>query len=74
MVATLNAYGLPPYEDALIESVRDCVTVIVTVADVDGEYVESPASSARTLHVPPVALAVRVEPEIEQYRVPDSIV
>jgi hypothetical protein len=48
--------------------------VIVTVADVDGEYVESPESSARTLHVPPVALAVRVEPEIEQYSVPDSIV
>lgn len=58
----------------MIESVRDCVTVIVTVADVDGEYVESPESSARTLHVPPVALAVRVEPEIEQYSVPDSIV
>jgi hypothetical protein len=36
-------------------------------ADVEAEYVEFPASSARTLHEPVfVESAVKVEPEIEQ--------
>jgi hypothetical protein len=61
----------------LIDNVRDCGadTVTVIVADVDDEYVESPASSARTLQDPVLeASAVSVEPEIEQYNVPDSTV
>lgn len=39
LVATLNAYGLPAYDDELIVSVRDVgvVTVIVIDADVDAE-------------------------------------
>jgi len=68
-VAALKAYGLPAYDDELIVNVRDVgvVTVIVMEADVEAEYVEFPASSARTLHEPVfVESAVKVEPEIEQ--------
>lgn len=43
------------------------VTSIVIADDVEAEYVELPASSARTVHCPTFeALAVKVEPEIEQ--------
>ena len=61
----------------MIESVREMrlVTSIVMADDVLAEYVELPASSARTVHEPTFdALAVKVEPEIEQYRIPVSTV
>ena len=77
LVATSNAYGEPAYEGAsmvIVRTVSD-VTLMVIAADVAAEYVPSPASSARTVHDPVlVALAVKVEPEIKQYRVPVSTV
>ena len=68
-VPTLNAYGLPAYDDASIDNVREVgvVTVTVIVADDAAEYVESPASSARILHDPVFdESAVNVDPETEQ--------
>lgn len=53
----------------MIERVRTVrlVTSIVIADEVDAEYVEFPASSALTVHDPTFeALAVNVEPEIEQ--------
>lgn len=49
--------------------------MIVIAGEVDAEYVESPASSARMVQDPVlVASAVKVEPEMEQYNVPVSTV
>ena len=76
-VATSNAYGVPEYDAASIVSVRvvSDVIVIEIEADVEAEYVSFPASSARIVHVPAfVELAVRVDPAIEQYKVPVSTV
>lgn len=48
---------------------------MVIAGEVAAEYVESPSSSARTVHEPVfVASAVNVDPEIEQYKVPVSTV
>ena len=59
----------------MMDNVREVgvVTVTVIVADDAAEYVESPASSARILHDPVFdESAVNVDPETEQYKVPDS--
>lgn len=75
-VPASNAYDAL-YEPPSIDNVLDvnAVTVMVIAAEVEAEYVASPSSSARTLQEPVlVASAVKVVPDIEQYKVPDSTV
>jgi len=72
---TVGGEAVNPYDDEYepesIVKVRRGTTVISSVEDVDALYVPLPASFARIEQVPVFeALAVRIEPDIEQYRMP----
>jgi len=72
---TVGGEAVNPYDDEYepesIVKVRRGTTVISSVEDVDALYVPLPASFARIEQVPVFeALGVRIEPDIEQYRMP----
>lgn len=74
LVPALKAY-VEVYEPASIVKVLEvsAVTFISIVGETDALYVASPPSVARTEQVPIFeALAVSVEPEIEQYNTPST--